>query len=106
MSLGASEAMRLSDEPVRSGRMLPQARRVEFGYNPPSGTRGIEHFRARSSAICRRLDVASQALPRSVADHLMTVEPFRMDVWTQLTWIAARIGPPARSSGQLYRHPP
>ena len=73
--------------------MLPQARRVEFGYNPPSGTRGVEHFPARTFVrdLQDALDIASQSFSSLwVSDHLMTAEPFRMDVWTQLTWIAAR----------------
>jgi alkanesulfonate monooxygenase SsuD/methylene tetrahydromethanopterin reductase-like flavin-dependent oxidoreductase (luciferase family) len=39
----------------------------------------------------------------------MTAEPFRMDVWTQLTWIAARYPGPLLGTIVLsnsYRHPP
>jgi alkanesulfonate monooxygenase SsuD/methylene tetrahydromethanopterin reductase-like flavin-dependent oxidoreductase (luciferase family) len=92
--------------------MLPQARRVEFGYNPPSGTRGVEHFPPRTFVrdLQDALDIASQSFSSLwVSDHLMTVEPFRMDVWTQLTWIAARY--PSQMLGTIvlansYRHPP
>jgi len=56
------------------------------------------------------LDVASQHFASLwVSDHLMTVEPFRMDVWTQLTWIAARYPGPQLGTIVLansYRHPP
>jgi alkanesulfonate monooxygenase SsuD/methylene tetrahydromethanopterin reductase-like flavin-dependent oxidoreductase (luciferase family) len=92
--------------------MLPRARRVDFGYNPPSGTRGIEHFPARTFVrdLHDALDIASQSFSSLwVSDHLMTVEPFRMECWTQLTWIAARY--PGQLIGTIvlgnnYRHPP
>jgi alkanesulfonate monooxygenase SsuD/methylene tetrahydromethanopterin reductase-like flavin-dependent oxidoreductase (luciferase family) len=68
---------------------------VEFGYNPPSGTRQIERFPAETFVrdLQDALDIASATQAFSslwVSDHLMTVEPFRMECWTQLTWIAAR----------------
>jgi alkanesulfonate monooxygenase SsuD/methylene tetrahydromethanopterin reductase-like flavin-dependent oxidoreductase (luciferase family) len=68
---------------------------VEFGYNPPSGTRGIEQFDTDPRTFVRdlgaALDIASQSFSSFwVSDHLMTAEPFRMECWTQLTWIAAR----------------
>jgi alkanesulfonate monooxygenase SsuD/methylene tetrahydromethanopterin reductase-like flavin-dependent oxidoreductase (luciferase family) len=92
--------------------MLPRQRPIEFGYNPPSGTRGIEKFPARTFVrdLQDALDVASQSFSSLwVSDHLMTAEPFRMDVWTQLTWIAARY--PSQMLGTIvlannYRHPP
>jgi alkanesulfonate monooxygenase SsuD/methylene tetrahydromethanopterin reductase-like flavin-dependent oxidoreductase (luciferase family) len=56
------------------------------------------------------LDIASQSFSSLwVSDHLMTAEPFRMDVWTQLTWIAARYPGPLLGTIVLansYRHPP
>jgi alkanesulfonate monooxygenase SsuD/methylene tetrahydromethanopterin reductase-like flavin-dependent oxidoreductase (luciferase family) len=56
------------------------------------------------------LDVASQYFSSLwVSDHLMTAEPFRMDVWTELTWIAARYPGPLLGTIVLsnsYRHPP
>ena len=68
--------------------------RVEFGYNPPSGRRGIEQFPGQmfTRDLQNALDIAVQSFPSLwVSDHLMTEPPyFRMDVWTQLTWIAAR----------------
>ena len=66
---------------------------MDFGYNPPSGTRGVEHFPQRTFVrdLQDALDIASQSFASLwVSDHLMTVEPFRMECWTQLTWIAAR----------------
>jgi alkanesulfonate monooxygenase SsuD/methylene tetrahydromethanopterin reductase-like flavin-dependent oxidoreductase (luciferase family) len=70
-------------------------RRIEFGYNPPSGQRGVEQFEPDPRTFVRdlqqALDVASQSFSSFwVSDHLMTAEPFRMECWTQLTWIAAR----------------
>jgi len=85
---------------------------VHFGYNPPSGTRGIEQFPAATFVrdLQNALDIAALAFDSFwVSDHLMTAEPFRMDVWTQLTWIAARY--PSQQLGTIvlsnsYRHPP
>jgi alkanesulfonate monooxygenase SsuD/methylene tetrahydromethanopterin reductase-like flavin-dependent oxidoreductase (luciferase family) len=88
--------------------------RIEFGYNPPSGTRGVENFDPDPRVFVRdlgtALDLARQAFSSFwVSDHLMTAQPFRMDVWTELTWIAARY--PEQMLGTIvlsnsYRHPP
>src|SRR5947209_20372875 len=64
-------------------------RRVDFGYNPPSGTRGIEQFPTATFVrdLQDALDIASPSFSSFwVSDHLMTVDPFRMECWTQLTW--------------------
>ena len=88
------------------------ASRIDFGYNPPSGTRGIEDFPAETFVrdLQDVLDLAAQAFSSLwVSDHLMTEQPFRMDVWTQLTWIAARYPGPLLGTIVLansYRHPP
>ena len=86
---------------------------MDFGYNPPSGTRGIEQFPADTFVrdLQDVLDIATQHFSSIwVSDHLMTQEPFfRMDVWTQLTWIAARYPGPLLGTIVLsnsYRHPP
>ena len=92
--------------------MATSQRRVEFGYNPPSGTRGIEHFPRETYVrdLQNALDIASQSFSSLwVSDHLMTVEPFRMECWTMLTWIAARY--PGQMLGHIvlansFRHPP
>jgi alkanesulfonate monooxygenase SsuD/methylene tetrahydromethanopterin reductase-like flavin-dependent oxidoreductase (luciferase family) len=87
-------------------------RRVHFGYNPPSGTRGIEQFEPRTFVrdLHNALDIASQSFDSVwVSDHLMTTQPFRMDVWTQLTWIAARYPGPRLGTivmANSFRHPP
>ena len=85
---------------------------VEFGYNPPSGPRGIERFPRETFVrdLQNALDIASQSFSSLwVSDHLMTAEPFRMECWTQLTWIAARY--PGQMLGTIvlansFRHPP
>lgn len=85
---------------------------IEFGYNPPSGSRGIERFPAATFVrdLQDILDVACQSFSSLwVSDHLMTAEPFRMECWTQLTWIAARYPGPMLGTIVLansYRHPP
>jgi alkanesulfonate monooxygenase SsuD/methylene tetrahydromethanopterin reductase-like flavin-dependent oxidoreductase (luciferase family) len=86
--------------------------RVHFGNNPPSGTRGVEQFPPETFVrdLHNALDIASQSFSSFwVSDHLMTAEPFRMECWTQLTWIAARY--PAQMLGTIvlansFRHPP
>jgi alkanesulfonate monooxygenase SsuD/methylene tetrahydromethanopterin reductase-like flavin-dependent oxidoreductase (luciferase family) len=85
---------------------------VEFGYNPPSGRRGVEQFEGRTFVrdLQAALDVAAQSFSSLwVSDPLMTAEPFRMDVWTPLTWIAARYPGPKLGTIVLansFRHPP
>ena len=44
-----------------------------------------------------------------VSDHFMTEDRFRMECWTELTWIAARYPGPLLGTivlGNSYRHPP
>ncbi len=87
--------------------------RVDFGYNPPSGRRGIERFPGDTFVrdLQNALDIAVQSFSSIwVSDHLMTEAPyFRMDVWTQLTWIAARYPGPLLGTivmANSFRHPP
>jgi alkanesulfonate monooxygenase SsuD/methylene tetrahydromethanopterin reductase-like flavin-dependent oxidoreductase (luciferase family) len=85
---------------------------IDFGYNPPSGTRQIERFDRRTFTrdLQDVLELAAQHFSSLwVSDHLMTVEPWRMDVWTQLTWIAARFPGPLLGTivmANSYRYPP
>ena len=85
---------------------------LQFGYNPPTGTRQIERIDGRTFArdLQGVLEVAAQHFSSLwVSDHLMTVEPWRMDVWTQLTWIAARFPGPMLGTivmANSYRYPP
>lgn len=88
------------------------AQHIEFGYNPPSGDRGIEAINARTyvsdlHAVC---DLASRYFTTFwISDHFMRGDTFRMECWTHLTWLAARY--PSQLLGTVvmansYRHPP
>ena len=85
--------------------------RLAFGYNPPTGNRKIERvdpvtFRAD---LDNALRVAAPAFESVwVSDHLMTEDRFRLECWTELTWIAARFPEPLLGTIVLansYRHP-
>lgn len=86
--------------------------RLAFGYNPPTGNRLIERVDAAtfSADLDRVLRVAAPAFESLwVSDHFMTENRFRMECWTQLTWIAARYPQPLLGTIVLansYRHPP
>jgi alkanesulfonate monooxygenase SsuD/methylene tetrahydromethanopterin reductase-like flavin-dependent oxidoreductase (luciferase family) len=85
---------------------------VLFGYNTPAGERGIE--RIDPTTFVRDLvtvcDVASELFDAFwVPAHFMRGDTFRLECWTQLTWLAARY--PAQLIGTIvmatgYRHPP
>ena len=67
--------------------------RIEFGYSPPVGDRGIEVIRPRDfvADLQHVLDVATKGFTSIwVSDHLMFETKFRMECWTELVWIAAR----------------
>jgi alkanesulfonate monooxygenase SsuD/methylene tetrahydromethanopterin reductase-like flavin-dependent oxidoreductase (luciferase family) len=91
---------------------MTATKQVSFGYNTPSGERGIE--RIDSATFVRDLevvcDLASQHFDTFwVPDHFMRGDTFRLECWTQLTWLAARY--PAQLLGTIvmansYRHPP
>jgi alkanesulfonate monooxygenase SsuD/methylene tetrahydromethanopterin reductase-like flavin-dependent oxidoreductase (luciferase family) len=91
---------------------MAATRRVEFGYNPPAGERGIERIDPRTFVrdLQGVLDYASQHFSSFwVPDHFMRGDGFRMECWTQLTWLAARY--PRQQLGTIvlgnsYRHPP
>jgi alkanesulfonate monooxygenase SsuD/methylene tetrahydromethanopterin reductase-like flavin-dependent oxidoreductase (luciferase family) len=85
--------------------------RLAFGYNPPTGNRKIERvdpatFRADLDHVLR---VAAPAFDSVwISDHLMTEDRFRLECWTELTWIAARFPEPLLGTIVLansYRHP-
>ena len=90
---------------------MTSPRRIHFGYNPPSGMRAIERFPLDTFVrdLQDVLDLASQSFASLwVSDHLMTAEPFRMECWTQLTWMAARYPGPLLGTIVLansYRNP-
>lgn len=91
---------------------MSAARRVEFGYNPPTGDRLIEHVNPRAFVqdLQQVLDIACQHFSSLwVSDHHMTADRFRLECWTQLTWIAARYPGPLLGTivmSNSYRHPP
>ena len=74
------------------GHMAAKAR-MEFGYNPPAGDRGLEIIVPRDylGDLHHSLDVASQGFSSLwVSDHLNYADEWRIECWTLLTWIAAR----------------
>lgn len=85
---------------------------LQFGYNPPTGDRGIEQLNPATFTqdLQRVLDrVAPYFSSFWVSDHLMTNNGFRMECWTQLTWLAARYPDQILSTivmANSYRHPP
>ena len=85
---------------------------IEFGYNPPTGNRLIERVEGRTFLrdLQHVLDIASQYFSSLwVSDHFQTEDRFRMECWTQLTWIAARYPGPMLGTivmANNYRHPP
>lgn len=86
--------------------------RLAFGYNPPTGNRLIERVDPTTFTgdLDRVLRVAAPAFESLwVSDHFMTEDRFRLECWTQLTWIAARFPEPLLGTIVLansYRHPP
>ena len=84
-----------------------------FGYNPPTGDRGDERGFSASRFgldLMGVLDVVARSFGSIwVADHHMHDDRFRLEGWTQLTWMAARY--PGLMLGtevlaHSYRHPP
>jgi alkanesulfonate monooxygenase SsuD/methylene tetrahydromethanopterin reductase-like flavin-dependent oxidoreductase (luciferase family) len=72
---------------------MAEKKRIEFGYCPPSGERGAETIRPREfiADLHQVTDVAAQAFGSLwISDHLMFGEKYRLEGWTQLTWMAAR----------------
>lgn len=85
---------------------------VEFGYNPPTGDRLIERVNPRTFVqdLTHVLDIACQHFSSIwISDHHMTADRFRLECWTQLTWVAARYPGPLLGTvvmANSYRHPP
>jgi alkanesulfonate monooxygenase SsuD/methylene tetrahydromethanopterin reductase-like flavin-dependent oxidoreductase (luciferase family) len=80
---------------------MPSRPTMEFGYNPPTGVRGLEVIRPREyiSDLHRALDVASQSFGSLwISDHINYADEFRMECWTLLSWIAARYPGPKLST--------
>ena len=88
------------------------ARPIEFGYNPPTGNRLLEPIVPRTFVrdLQNALDVASQHFSSIwISDHHMQADRFRLECWTQLTWVAARFPGPMLGTivmANSYRHPP
>lgn len=88
------------------------SRPVHFGYNPPTGDRGLERVDPTTYVrdLERMLGVIGPAVDSFwVSDHFMSNDRFRLECWTLLTWIAARH--PGMSIGTIvaavaYRHAP
>lgn len=85
---------------------------LKIGYNAPAGERGIENidpatFPRDLAATC---DVAATFADAFwVPDHLMRGAAYRLECWTELTWLAARYA--AQELGGIvmcnsFRHPP
>jgi alkanesulfonate monooxygenase SsuD/methylene tetrahydromethanopterin reductase-like flavin-dependent oxidoreductase (luciferase family) len=91
---------------------MTERRRIDFGYNPPTGERGLERVDPRTFVrdLQHVLDVASQHFSSFwLADHHMPGDKFRLECWTQLTWIAARFPAPLLGTivmANSYRYPP
>ena len=85
---------------------------VEFGYNPPTGNRQIERIDPKTFVrdLGHALDVATKGVDSLwVSDHHMLGDRYRLECWTQLTWIAARYPGPKLGTivmSNSYRHPP
>lgn len=85
---------------------------VTFGYNPPTGNRLLERVEPTTFVrdLQNALDVACQHFGSIwISDHHMTADRFRLECWTQLTWVAARFPGPLLSTivmANSYRHPP
>jgi alkanesulfonate monooxygenase SsuD/methylene tetrahydromethanopterin reductase-like flavin-dependent oxidoreductase (luciferase family) len=90
----------------------PSSLPLEFGYNPPTGARGIEHIDPATFVrdLGRVLDFANGTFDSVwISDHLMTSARFRLECWTLLTWIATRYPTMALGTNvisQSFRHAP
>lgn len=91
---------------------MPPKHVVEFGYNPPTGDRQLEAINPRTFVrdLQHVLDIASQSFSSIwISDHHMTGDRFRLECWTQLTWVAARFPGPMLGTivmANSYRYPP
>jgi alkanesulfonate monooxygenase SsuD/methylene tetrahydromethanopterin reductase-like flavin-dependent oxidoreductase (luciferase family) len=86
--------------------------RLEFGFNTPPGDR--EMGRVNRKTIVADQDRLLAFVTRHfgsvwVSDHMMEGDRYRIEPWTQLTWIAARFPGVLLGHNVLansYRHPP
>jgi len=85
--------------------------RLAFGYNPPTGNRKIEvidpaTFRTDLEQVLRFAAPGFESV--WISDHLMTEDRFRLECWTELTWVAALFPEPLLGTivmANSYRHP-
>lgn len=91
--------------------MTPR-RPIDFGYNPPTGNRLLETVNPKTFVrdLQNVLDIACRSFSSIwISDHHMTADRYRLECWTQLTWIAARYPDPMLGTivmSNSYRHPP
>lgn len=85
---------------------------VDFGYNPPTGNRLLERVEPETFVrdLQHVLDIAARYFSSFwISDHHMTEDRFRLECWTQLTWVAARFPGPLLGTIVMandYRYPP
>ena len=92
--------------------MSSEGRRMDFGYSPPPGDR--EMGQIAPATIVPDLDrvidaVAPWVSSIWISDHFMEHPGYRLECWTQLTWIAARHPEPMLGQcvmANSYRHAP
>jgi len=84
---------------------------IEFGFAVPPGDREMGRVDPATfvADLQRVLDVAGRIFDSVwVSDHLMEGDRYRLEPWTQLTWVAARV-PGVRLGNNVlansYRHP-
>src|SRR5439155_16497250 len=98
-------------QPTRPAN-VSAGRPVRFGYNAPTGHRGFEDLDAATfvGGLQHVLEFVSQHFSSVwLGDHVMTGDRFRVECWTQLTWMAARFERPMLGTlvmATSYRHPP
>ena len=86
---------------VQAGRRGANRGVIEFGFAVPPGDREMGRIdRATFAADLDRLMLVAGRVFDSiwVSDHLMEGDRYRIEPWTQLTWLAARV-PRVRCSG-------
>ena len=92
----------------RDGTAAPGVRLQPADGQPARSSGSIRRRSARTWIASLRL--AAPAFESLwVSDHLMTEDRFRLECWTQLTWIAARFPEPLLGTivmANSYRHPP
>ena len=95
----------------RSAARPGAARMIRFGFAAPPGDWETVRFDPTSftADLDRLMDVAGPIFDLVwVSDHLMEGDRYRVEPWTQLTWLAARVPNVLLGHSVLansYRHP-